>query len=215
MKRLFFVLCGVVLFLVKAGLGGEGLVFDFESPSVLRDFRAYQTAGRGRPALWEVRSGEAYHGRGYVLVLPDPRTNRGSCFNVLLLEGKRFRDVEVAVAVRPFKGREDQGGGPVWRALDADNYYVVRWNPLEDNFRLYYVKDGRRRMLTSAGLKADPSRWHLIRVVHRGEEIRAYFDGKLYLRYRDRTFTAAGRVGLWTKADAATAFDLLKVREIR
>jgi hypothetical protein len=30
-------------------------------------------------------------------------------------------------------GKEDQGGGLVWRAMDSNNYYVARYNPLEDN----------------------------------------------------------------------------------
>ena len=31
----------------------------------------------------------------------------------------------------------DQGGGSIWRAQDRDNYYIARWNRLEDNFRVY------------------------------------------------------------------------------
>jgi len=30
-------------------------------------------------------------------------------------------------------GQEDQGGGPVWRYEDADNYHICRANPLESN----------------------------------------------------------------------------------
>ena len=33
----------------------------------------------------------------------------------------------------------DQGGGPVWRYQDANNYYIARMNPLEDNYRVYKV----------------------------------------------------------------------------
>lgn len=32
-------------------------------------------------------------------------------------------------------------------------------------------------------------------------------DGRELFRVRDTTFTAAGQVGLWTKADAVTEFD--------
>jgi hypothetical protein len=32
-------------------------------------------------------------------------------------------------------------------------------------------------------------------------------DGKLHLTVEDTTFSDAGKVGLWTKADAETGFD--------
>jgi hypothetical protein len=104
-------------------------------------------------------------------------------------------------------GKEDQGGGPIWRAKDADNYYIARWNPLEKNFRVYFVKDGRRKRLASADIDVDPGKWHEIEIEHVGNKIVAEFDDKKLIEIKDSTFTEAGMVGLWTKADAATAFD--------
>jgi hypothetical protein len=43
-------------------------------------------------------------------------------------------------AVRADGGEVDQGGGPMWRVQDADNDYVCRFNPLESNFRVYFVQ---------------------------------------------------------------------------
>ncbi|MHC4215359.1 MAG: family 16 glycoside hydrolase, partial [Planctomycetota bacterium] len=105
----------------------------------------------------------------------------------------------------------DQGGGPIWRCRDKDNYYIARWNPLEDNFRVYFVKKGRRRQLASADVKANPKLWHQIKIEHRENRIKAFFDGKKIIEVGNSTFTKAGRIGLWTKADAATSFDRLKV----
>jgi hypothetical protein len=45
-----------------------------------------------------------------------------------------------------------------------------------------------------------------------GDRIACYLDGKKYLEARDATFARAGKVGLWTKADAQTHFDDLRVR---
>jgi hypothetical protein len=112
--------------------------------------------------------------------------------------------------VKAMTGDEDQGGGPIWRAKDADNYYIARWNPLEDNFRIYFVKGGRRIQLASADIKADPKKWHEIEIKHVGNHIIAKFDKKKILKLDDDTFGEAGKVGLWTKADAATAFDNFK-----
>jgi hypothetical protein len=44
-----------------------------------------------------------------------------------------------------------------------------------------------------------------------GEKIACYLDGKKYLEGKDTTFARAGRVGLWTKADAQTHFDEVKI----
>ncbi len=204
---LFFLLGGCL-----AAMGQE-ISFPFDAPQELKDFFAAQTGKRGELALWKLVSDpSAPSGSKALLVVPNPRTNHGACFNVFLNRKIQAKDLEISVWLKPVRGREDQGGGPVWRAKDADNYYVVRWNPLEDNFRLYFVKRARRRMISSAKLKANPHRWHEIRVIHQGDLIRCYFDGKLKIKVRDRTFTQGGKIGLWTKADASTEFDQLRIK---
>ena len=45
----------------------------------------------------------------------------------------------------------------------------------------------------------------------KGEQIECYYDGKKYLDVKDPTLKEAGRVGLWTKADAQSRFDDLTV----
>ena len=44
-----------------------------------------------------------------------------------------------------------------------------------------------------------------------GERIECYYDGKKYLDVNDSTLKGAGKIGLWTKADAQTHFDDLTV----
>ena len=50
-----------------------------------------------------------------------------------------------------------------------------------------------------------PGRW----IVQRKQAV--YFDGSKLYDVEDPTFTRAGRVGLWTKADSVTHFDDLTV----
>ena len=45
----------------------------------------------------------------------------------------------------------------------------------------------------------------------RGDAIECFFDGKKHLAVRDTTFTDPGNIGLWTKSDAQTEFDDLKL----
>ena len=122
------------------------------------------------------------------------------------------RDVDLSVSLHSLTGKIDRGGGLVWRYQDVNSYYVMRWNPLENNVRLYKVVDGVRSQLDSAAAPGDPEAWHALRVVTVGRNIRGYFNDQLLIDAEDDQFPNAGRVGLWTKADAATEFDNLKLQ---
>lgn len=147
-------------------------------------------------------------------VLAQTHVGKSPEFNVALVAGTDARDVDVSVRLRAMRGEIDRGGGVTWRAKDAKSYYVARYNPLEDNFRAYHVVNGKRRQIASADVALDQATWHTLRVVMVGEHIEAFLDGKKLLDVRDRTLDAAGRIGLWTKADAETEFDDLKL-EVR
>jgi hypothetical protein len=143
-------------------------------------------------------------------VLAQLAESRGPEFNVALVGGTNFRYVDVSVQMKAVAGRTDQGGGLVWRARDGKNYYIARYNPLENNFRVYKVVNGARTELKSATIVRSDG-WHTLRVTMTGDHIECFYDGKKYLDVRDSTFTDAGRIGLWTKADAQTHFDDLTV----
>ena len=129
---------------------------------------------------------------------------------VAILEDKKFADVDVSVKFRPLSGKEDASGGILFRAQDAKNYYIVRANSLEDNFRLYTMKGGGRTQIASAKVDAPKlGAWHTMRVVAKGAKIQAYLNGKLLIDHEDKTYSE-GYVGLWTKADSVTEFDDLE-----
>ncbi len=136
--------------------------------------------------------------------------NSGSTFNITLVNATNYKDLEISVKMKAIAGKEDRGGGLVWRAKDAKNYYVARYNPLEDNYRLYKVERGRRTQLQSADIKRSEG-WHALMVAMKGDHIECYYDGKKYLDDKDSTFGGPGKIGLWTKADAQTYFDDLTV----
>jgi len=115
--------------------------------------------------------------------------------------------VTISVRSRAVAGQEDEGGGPVWRYRDLRNYYIARQNNLENNYRIYKVVNGRRIQLGSTRLRARTGTWHALKVTMTGNHIQCFFDGRKYLDVKDDTFKDAGKVGLWTKADAQTHFD--------
>ena len=110
-------------------------------------------------------------------------------------------------------GKEDQAGGVIWRVRDANNYYIARANALEGNVVLYKTVNGKRSSLDIVGRKGgygvkEPvgSPVAPLRVEFAGNHFKLTFDGK-HLFDGDTTFTEAGKVGVWTKADSVTLFD--------
>src|SRR5688572_11561452 len=162
------------------------------------------------PAKWQVVEDATAPSGKRVLKLAEAK-NRGQVYNVLLREEAAPADVALEVKVRADGGSEDRGGGLVWRAKDVNSYYVCRWNPLEKNLRAYKVEAGRRVQLQSANIEAEPGGWHTIAVTMKGRVMEIAFDGKKAISCADEAFKDAGKVGLWTKADATTSFDDLRV----
>lgn len=166
----------------------------------------------GSLAEWQVRADPKAPSAPHVLAITKIHNDSGDVFNLCWTSAVKFRDGAIEASLRADSGKEDQGGGLIWRAQDADNYYVARYNPLEDNFRLYSVRDGRRKQLASADISGVKSgQWFRLKIVQQGEKIEAYLDGQKYLEVMDKTFPDAGGIGFWSKADAASSFDDLAV----
>ena len=119
----------------------------------------------------------------------------------------QLADGYVEVKFKPVSGREDQAGGLVWRWKDGDNYYVARANALENNVSLYYTQNGKRNTLKYVDAPVPRNAWHTLRVEFAAKKIRVILDGKQYIEMDDDHFSAAGAVGVWTKADSVTLFD--------
>jgi len=169
------------------------------------------TNQKGPLATWQVVADPGSPSQPNVLALTSPNHDSGDTFNLCWTDKVRFHDGAIEVSMKPVSGREDQGGGLIWRAQDKDDYYICRANPLESNFRVYYVKDGSRHQLASAQVEIATGKWHTIRIEHEGDRIECSLDGRELLHAKDATFPGEGGIGLWTKADAASEFDDLKV----
>jgi hypothetical protein len=149
---------------------------------------------------WKVESSDS--GKALAQLAKNPN----SVFNVTLISDTNAKDVDLTVRMKANAGEHDQGGGLVWRAKDAKNYYLARYNPLEDNYRLYHVVNGKRTLIQNVDITHSDG-WHTLRVTMTGDQITCYYDGKKYLEARDSTLPDAGKIGLWSKADAQSHFD--------
>ena len=167
--------------------------------------------GEGEGSVWRVVADDTAPSKsGYVLA--QTAESPGNVFNLCVSNQPNYKDVEVSVAFKAVQGKKDQGGGIVWRYQDANNYYIARMNPLEDNFRVYKVEEGKRsEPFQSVDVKVPAGEWHTLKITMLGNHIECYLDEKKLLDARDGTFEARGKVGLWTKADAQTRFDQFTV----
>ncbi len=172
-----------------------------------------QKTGSGTLPKWQVLADPTAPSPPNV-VAQRSKENSGEHFNLAVVEDSDYQDLELEVRFKAVKGAEDQGGGLIWRYQDPDNYYIARANPLEDNFRIYRVVRGSRRQLKGVYIKVASGIWHTMRIVAKDDRVECFYDDKKYLEVRDATFRR-GKIGLWTKADAVTHFDDLRVRSIK
>jgi len=182
--------------------------FDFENYKTGEKPAGWSTAltGKGNPCDWKILNDS-----GNKILAQVSNETQGYRFNLIVNDSLNYKDVTIQVKFKGVLGRNDQGGGPVWRYIDANNYYVARANPLENNFRLYKVVNGNRKELKSADISINTNQWYQLKIIMKGNKIQCFFDNKLALETTDDTFMRAGKIGLWTKSDAITYFDDLDI----
>ncbi len=188
--------------------------FDNDQPGkVPSGWSIRQTNPTTAMAAWQVIADPSAPGKPNAMGVARTKNYDGT-YNLAIAEKTSYGDLDLTVQVKAVRGDGDQGGGPIWRCKDENNYYIARFNPLESNYRVYFVQEGRRKQLRTIRVETVPGRWYTVRVTMVGNQITCYLDGKKMLEVADKTFKDAGRVGLWTKADAVTSFDDLLVRGI-
>ena len=188
--------------------------FDTEPLGTLpKDFEV-GTLFDGRPAgEWRILQSDPANSPPHVL---GQLQGKGAehAYKVLLFKGTVGADVDMQVSFLPIEGKADMGGGLIWRAADDRNYYLTRANPLEQNIRIYRVVKGVRHMLNNFDQTIDVRHWHTLRVVNQGCRIEVFYDEKRVFDLCDKAFTQ-GYVGLWTKSDAITYFDDLRLQLLK
>ena len=158
----------------------------------------------GEVGEWKVVADETAPGKGQVLA--QLAKDEDAVLNLVLVKESSVKQVDVSVKFKAVGGKIDQGGGVVWRAKDAKNYFLCRYNPLEENLRVYKVVDGKRIVLESIDIEHTAG-WHTLRAAMGDDRITVFYDGEARASILNDTFMNAGMVGLWTKADAQTYFD--------
>jgi hypothetical protein len=206
--------------LLCASLTASAQTFDFNKDKAGDPPKGFSTAltGQGKEGVWVVTKDDSSPDRGNVLAQTDADATSYR-FPICIRDGVAAKDVDVSVRFKPVSGKKDQAAGVIWRHRDKDNYYIVRANALENNVVLYKVQNGKREDLPLRGEgrtygKKTPvprNQWSELRVTAKGNLFTVWLNGQKLYEVEDGTFTEAGKVGLWTKADSVTYFDDLKV----
>ena len=165
--------------------------------------------GKGEPR-WTIEAEATAPSKALIL-----KQSGTATYPVALKTGSTIRDGFVEAKFKALAGSEDRAAGLAWRATDADNYYVVRANALEDNVVLYKTVKGVRSPLDIVGRKGGygvkvpvpANQWHTLRVEFSGIRFKVIYNGQAVFEVEDATFKEPGMIGLWTKADSVTAFD--------
>ena len=191
---------------------GKELIYNFDQDGAGKMPANFHSAltGEGSKPEWVVQHDASAPSQPNVLA----QTSRDQAdyrFPLAIADEGSFRDLSLSVKFKAVEGKIDRAGGLVFRLLDANNYYVVRANALEDNYNLYHVVRGVRREITGSRVKVTSGEWHEIRVEAIGNKFSCYFDGQKRIETTDDTFREPGKIGVWTKADSVTFFDDLHV----
>lgn len=190
----------------------KSIIWNFDKEAVGKLPKGFSNQVTGRKSLgrWEIIEDKTAPSPPYVLAQTSSE-NFGNNFNLAVIEDIDYGDLELEVKFKAMSGKEDQGGGPIWRYQDQNNYYIARANPLENSFRVYKVVNGNRKQLASANVEMTSGKWHTIKIINVDDRIQCFYDGRFYLEVIDNTFQQ-GRIGFWTKDDAVTAFDDIKLK---
>jgi hypothetical protein len=200
----------MVIVLFGATVAGAAETVNFERDAIGASPKGWTLTmtGKGTPK-WTVERDETAPSKGHVL-----KQSGKATYPLALKQGTNVKDGFVEIKFKAVAGSEDRAGGVVWRAKDANNYYVVRANALEDNVVLYKTVNGVRSSLDIVGRKGGygtkvavpANQWHTLRVEFAGPRFKVIFNGRALFEVEDNTFAEAGMVGLWTKADSITTF---------
>ena len=120
-----------------------------------------------------------------------------------------FRNGTLRVQFNMIGGKSDQIAGLMFGLRPSGEYFYIRYNTKDGNVAVWRFANGERQVLEHGEVhKQIPlGTWHELVVEVRGRQVRGYIAGDPTISV-EHTLDAdpAGRVGVWAKRDAITAF---------
>src|SRR5712692_950218 len=147
---------GVVL--MVAPLVAQTTKVDFKQDQVGNPpagWTATQT-GTGQ-AIWTIEKDDTAPSKSNVL-----KQSGVATYPVCVKNDTSVKDGFVEVKFKPISGKEDQAGGVIWRAKDANNYYIARANALEDNVTIFFFNNAAPTEKKRTNTKVASNTWHTL-----------------------------------------------------
>lgn len=120
-----------------------------------------------------------------------------------------FSSGTVSVQFKMLGGKSDQNAGIVFGLVPSElDYYFVRYNTKDGDVALWRFSDGKRAVIAHgrpAAAKLPMNVWHNLTLQVEGNRVTVAANDSITLTH-ELPGPVFGRVGLWTKRDAITAF---------
>src|SRR4051812_18148598 len=216
-QRRRFILAATLFFAGASDMSNHAISFESTQTGAAPEGWTATLTGSGDPK-WTVESDETAPSKSRVI-----KQSGRATYPLLLKNDSSLKDGFVEMKFKAIAGSQDRAAGIVWRAKDANNYYVTRANALEDNVVLYKTVNGVRSPIDIVGrrggygtdVKVPADTWHSLRIDFKGSHFSVSFSGKQLFEVDDSTFVDAGKIGLWTKADSVMLFDQITYGETK
>jgi hypothetical protein len=156
------------------------MIWDFEnvdSGEIPTGWEIESTNPEGPLATWQVTEIASAPSGKKVFGMTSPNHSSEDTFNICWNNFISLHNGTIEVSFKADSGIVDQGGGLIWRALDKDNYYIARYNPLEQNFRIYHVEDGLRTKIANTYIQLPAGVWHKLKITYFDTQIEGYLNG--------------------------------------
>jgi hypothetical protein len=115
----------------------------------------------------------------------------------------------VSVQFKMLGGKSDQNAGIVFGLVPSElSYYFVRYNTKDGDVALWRYSDGKRAVIAHgepAASKLPLDVWHTLTLRLDGARVTVTANDSITLTH-ELPGAVSGRIGLWTKRDAVTAF---------
>src|SRR5882672_1476385 len=160
------IIAAMLFFTGVSAMSNNAISFESTQTGAAPEGWTSTLTGSGDPK-WTVESDATAPSKSKVL-----KQSGRATYPLLLKNDTSIKDGFVEVKFKTIAGSQDRAAGIVWRAKDANNYYVTRANALEDNVVLYKTVNGVRSPLDIIGrkggygtdVKVPANIWHSLRV---------------------------------------------------
>lgn len=185
--------------------------FDGEKPGEAPAGFSAAIMGEGPAGKWSVEPDPQAPTAPHRLTQGQPNPNKDG-LQILLADGVVYDYVDLSVRVRPANDDPQAagGGGVIFRAKDARNFYAAIADVAAKSLDLIRVADGQVTVIAHESVTPKAGPWHLLRVLHgtilSKDLIEVAFDGKIVFSTWDKS-QFGGQIGLVTRGAAAIGFD--------